>query len=122
MCCSWCDWKRIDYNELLVTDSTMNSVKYSSWLDNLKQASDQNRSIVKESFNKITLDHMSKRWKLLKLGWDVLPYYPYSPDLAPSGYHLFRSLQYSLKGKNFNSLEDQKERFEQFFADNPWMS
>jgi histone-lysine N-methyltransferase SETMAR len=26
---------------------------------------------------------------LLKLKWDVLPHPPYSPDLAPSDYHLF---------------------------------
>ena len=33
------------------------------------------------------------RKKLLELGWEVMPLPPYSPDLAPSDYHLFRSLQ-----------------------------
>ena len=32
------------------------------------------------------------------------------------GFHLFRSLQNSLNGKNFNSLEDCKWHLEQFFA------
>ncbi|KAG5311589.1 SETMR methyltransferase, partial [Acromyrmex insinuator] len=36
--------------------------------------------------------------KLVQLGWDVLPH---PPDLAPSDYHLFRSLQNSLNGKSF---------------------
>ncbi|XP_012058965.1 PREDICTED: leukotriene A-4 hydrolase [Atta cephalotes] len=31
--------------------------------------------------------------------WDVLPHPPYSPVLAPSDFHLFRSLQNSLNGK-----------------------
>ncbi|GFV00161.1 histone-lysine N-methyltransferase SETMAR [Trichonephila clavipes] len=48
------------------------------------------------------------RQKLLELGWDVLPHPPYSPDLAPSDYFLFRSLQNSLNGKNFNNGDDVK--------------
>jgi len=43
------------------------------------------------------------RQKLLQHGWDVLPHLPYSPDLAPSDFHLFRSLQNSLNGKMFAS-------------------
>ena len=56
------------------------------------------------------------RQKLLQLGWEVLIPPPYSPDIAPSDYHLFRSLQNSLNGKNFSSLEDCKRHLEQFFA------
>ena len=31
--------------------------------------------------------------KLLDLGWEVMLHPPYSPDLAPSDYHLFCLLQ-----------------------------
>jgi len=55
---------------------------------------------------------------LLKLGWDVLPHPPYSSDLAPSDFHLFRSLQNSLNGKSFNSLVE-KNHLEKFFAEKP---
>ncbi|GFY08020.1 putative DD34D transposase [Trichonephila clavipes] len=41
------------------------------------------------------------RQKLLQLELDTMPHPPYSPDLAPSGYYLFRSLQNSLDGKTF---------------------
>ena len=56
------------------------------------------------------------RQKLLELGWDVLSHSPYSPDLAPSDYFLFRSLQNSLNGKNFNTDDDIKSYLIQFFA------
>ena len=55
--------------------------------------------------------------KLLELGWDVLPHPPYSPDLVLSDYFLFRSLQNSLNGKNFNNDDDDvKSYLIQFFC------
>ena len=59
---------------------------------------------------------MITRQKLLQLGWEVLIHVLYSPDNAPLDFHLFRSLQNSLNGKNFHSLEDWKRHLEQFFA------
>ena len=56
------------------------------------------------------------RQKLLQLGWEVLIHPLYSPDIAPSDFHLFQSLQNSLNRKHFNSLEDRKSHLEQFFA------
>lgn len=37
--------------------------------------------------------------KILVLGWSVLPYPPYYPDLAPTDYHLICSLPNFLNGK-----------------------
>jgi len=55
----------------------------------------------------------STTWqKLLQFGWDVLPHPPYSPDIAPSDFNLFRSSQNFLIGKNFTSLEDCKKHLE----------
>jgi len=51
--------------------------------------------------------------------WDVLPHPSYSPDFAPSDFHLFRSLQNSLNGKSFNSLVEVKNYLEKFFAEKP---
>ena len=48
--------------------------------------------------------------------WEVLIHPPCSPDIVPSDVHLFWSLQNSLNGKNFNSLEDCRRHLEQFFA------
>ena len=56
------------------------------------------------------------RQKLLQLGWEVLIHLSCSPDIVPSDFHLFWSLQNSLNGKNSNSPEDCKRYLEQFFA------
>ena len=44
--------------------------------------------------------------KILDLGWSVLLNPPYSPDLMPSFFYLFRLLQIALNDKKF-SQEDQ---------------
>ena len=41
--------------------------------------------------------------KLAYLGFKCLDHPPYSPDLAPSDYHLFPGLKKRLKGRHFSS-------------------
>ena len=41
--------------------------------------------------------------KLAYLGFRCLDHPPYSPDLAPSDYHLFPELKKRLKGRHFSS-------------------
>ena len=41
--------------------------------------------------------------KLTYLGFQCLDHAPYSPDLAPSDYHLFPGLKKHLKGRHFSS-------------------
>jgi len=41
--------------------------------------------------------------------WKVLAHPAYSPDLAPSDYHLFRSMEHFLRGKEFENNEDLKK-------------
>jgi len=47
----------------------------------------------------------------------VLPHPQYSPDLAPSDFHLFRSLQNSLNGKTFASEDLIKQHLDKFLAE-----
>ena len=62
--------------------------------------------------------HTSKitRQKLEEFGWEVLPHPPYSPDLAPSDYHLFRSLRNHLVKKQFDDQAQLKSDLENFFS------
>ena len=39
--------------------------------------------------------------KIQKMNWEVLPHPPYSPDLAPSDFHLFSPMKHDLGGKRF---------------------
>lgn len=43
-----------------------------------------------------------------RLNWEVLPHPPYSPDLAPSDFHLFGPMKEFLRGKRFENNEDVK--------------
>ncbi|GFX46203.1 mariner Mos1 transposase [Trichonephila clavipes] len=43
--------------------------------------------------------------KLNALGWEILGHPPYSTDIAPSDYYLFRSIQNYPMGKKFKSFE-----------------
>jgi hypothetical protein len=38
---------------------------------------------------------------IAKFGWTVLPHPPYSPDLAPSDFHLFGPMKDGLCGQHF---------------------
>ncbi|KYM83920.1 hypothetical protein ALC53_05682 [Atta colombica] len=59
---------------------------------------------------RIMFDHMLAPVKtyLETLKWEVLPHPPYSSDIAPSDYHLFRSMTHGLSEQHFTSYEDTK--------------
>ncbi|EGI64137.1 Mariner Mos1 transposase [Acromyrmex echinatior] len=45
---------------------------------------------------------------LMDLEWEVFPHPAYSPDLAPSDYHLFRSMQHALEDTHFHNYSEVK--------------
>ncbi|GFX62600.1 histone-lysine N-methyltransferase SETMAR [Trichonephila clavipes] len=92
-------------------------------LDRLKLAIDQKRSELAnrrgaEFHQDNARPHTSvvTHQKLWKLSWEVLMHPPYSPDLAPSDYHLFPALQNFLSDKKLGSREDCENRLLEFFA------
>ena len=50
------------------------------------------------------------------LKWEVLPHPPYSPDVAPSNYHLFRSMARGLAHQHFRSYEEVKRWIDSWIA------
>jgi histone-lysine N-methyltransferase SETMAR len=105
LCICW-DWKGILHYDLFPRNQTINLDVYCSQLDRLKAAIDQKRpefvnckGVVFHHDNARPHAFLATRQKLMQLGWDVLPQLPYSPDLSPSDYHLFRSLKTPLTAR-----------------------
>ena len=64
-----------------------------------------NKVCVKWCYSTITRPHFANLTKnIQELDWEVIPHPPYSPDLAPPDFHLFRSLSNNLQG---TSLADK---------------
>ena len=53
--------------------------------------------------------------KIEELGWTVLPYPAYSPDIAPCDYHLFRSLTHFLADQRFQNDQEVEIAVSNFF-------
>ncbi|GFU71485.1 histone-lysine N-methyltransferase SETMAR [Trichonephila clavipes] len=49
-------------------------------------------------------------------GWEQIDHPPYSPDLAPSDFHLFRYLKEFLGGKRFDTADEVKEEVQDWLS------
>ena len=62
---------------------------------------------------------LSVRKKLMEFGWELLPHPAYSPDLAPSDYHLFRALSNHLREIIFDQSANIETYLYNFFRSQP---
>jgi hypothetical protein len=53
------------------------------------------------------------------LHFDTLPHPPYSPDLAPSDYHMFGPLKEAIGGKKFRSDEEVHQSVHEWLRTRP---
>ena len=120
----WWDWKGPVYFELLPRNQTINSEVYCRQLDKLNAAVKEKRpelvnrkGVIFHQDNARPHTSLATRQKLMDIGWELMLHPPYSPDLAPSDYHLFRSLDNSLRGKTFNDDDAVKSHLTQFLAE-----
>lgn len=106
------DMLGVVHHEYLPKGQTINADFYIQVLNRLKIAIDDKRPFLARSKIFIQQDnarpHVAKdtKKKFADLGWELLPHPPYSPDLAPSDYHLFSRMAARLKNKVFAD-EDQ---------------
>lgn len=57
--------------------------------------------------------------KINELGWEILDHPPYSPDLAPSDFFLFKNLKNFLRGEFYNEKEVLESEISNFFQQKP---
>ena len=92
------------YYELLKPNETITGERYRTQLMRLTQALREKRPLYEQRHEKVILQHDNARPHISKpvktyletLKWEVLPYPPYSPDIALSDYYLFRSIAQGL--------------------------
>ncbi len=124
MLCVFWDMKGIIFYELLKPSETINAERYRQQLRSLSVAIEKNRPFRGHGKRKIILLHDNARphvailtqQTIMELGWEVLPHPAYSPDLAPSDYHLFRSMEHALRGKNFKNNSQIRKLLNSYFA------
>lgn len=112
------------YYELLKPGETVNIQRYRQQMINLNFALLEKRLEWDTSDAKVILQHdnaPAHSAKLVKdtitaLKWELLPHPPYSPDLAPSDYHLFASMEHALAEQHFTSYEDVGKWVDEWLA------
>jgi histone-lysine N-methyltransferase SETMAR len=119
----WWDSKGVVWFELLPPHTTITAAYYSNQLQRLNAQI----AIKRPRHGKVRFlhdnarPHVAKvtRAKLVELGWEVLPHPAYSPDLAPSDYHLFRELHHHLEDKEFDDEDEIQLDLSTFFESQP---
>ncbi|KAG5324276.1 MOS1T transposase, partial [Pseudoatta argentina] len=84
----------------------------------------EKRPLYAQRHDKVILLHDNARPHVAKpvktyletLKWEVLPHPPYSPDIAPSDFHLFRSMAHSLADRRFHSYEEAQKWIDSWIA------
>lgn len=124
MLCIWWDQLGVVYHELLKPSETITGDRYRTQLMRLSRALKDKRPQYSERHDKVILLHDNARPHVARvvktyletLKWEVLPHPPYSPDVAPSDYHLFRSMAHDLAEQHFRSYEDVKKWIDSWIA------
>jgi len=112
------------YYELLKPTETITGDRYQTQLMRLRRALKDKRPQYNERYDKVILQHDNARPHVAKviktyletLKWEVLSHPPYSPDVAPSDYHLFRSIAHGLTDQHFRSYEEVKNWIDSWIA------
>lgn len=124
MLCIWWDQDGVIYYELLKPNETITGEHYRTQLMRLSRALREKRPQYEQRHEKVILQHDNARPHVAKpvktyletLKWEVLPHPPYSPDIAPSDYYLFRSMAHGLADQQFRSYEDISKWLDSWIA------
>ena len=122
MLCVWWNFEGPVHWELVPDGRAIDASLYAEQLERVHDAlSTKNRGkVLLQHDNAPAHTSRKVKQKLQELpGIEVFPHPAYSPDLAPSDFHLFRSLAHFLRGRKFSDEEEVKTAIADFFASKP---
>jgi len=110
--------ERVVLADFLEKETTINSQRYIETLTALKRRIKRigirNGTLLQHD-NARSHTSAATRDAIQCLDFSVLPHPPYSPDLAPSDFHLFPKLKEHLKGQRFSCDEEVKSAARKWF-------
>jgi [histone H3]-lysine36 N-dimethyltransferase SETMAR len=123
LCIFW-DQRGVIWYDLLKPGQTVTSQRYRQQLTGLNNALLEKRPEYQTRQHKVIfLDDnapphraAATKNKVTQLKWEQLPHAAYSPDLAPSDYHLFSSMGHALAEQHFNSYENVKNWLDEYIT------
>lgn len=122
----WWDIRGIIFYDFLPSGRTVNSEIYCDYLDRVQENLLKKRAALVNRKGVIfhqdnARPHVSNltQEKIIELGWETIDHPPYSPDLAPTDFHLFLSLQNHLNKTKPMSSEEAKNEVVAFFEGKP---
>jgi histone-lysine N-methyltransferase SETMAR len=83
----------------------------------LKRRGMLNKGVLLQHDNASSHTCVAATSKLAELAFQILPHPPYSPNLAPSDYHLFKNLKQHLRGTHFKDNESVQIAVTQWLED-----
>src|SRR3569832_1297673 len=122
MLCVWWNFEGVVHFELIPNGQGITAELYSQQLHRVnmslhaKYTALVNRKRVLLHYNARPHSSLKTLQKINGLGWELLPHPAYSLDLAPSDYHLLRSMAHFLVGRRFKNEHEVKEGCQAFFV------
>jgi hypothetical protein len=109
MLCVWLDQDGVVYHKLLKPGETVNTDRYRQQMINLSHVliveqpewARRNEKVILQRDNAPSHTARSVKDTLKAINWEILLHLPYSPDLAPSYFHLFTSMGQSVAEQHF---------------------
>ena len=114
MLCVWWNFEGIIHFELVPNNRAIDAELYSAQLDRMHTALAQKypalvnrKRVILQQDNASPHTARRTKEKIRELeSIELLPHPAYSPDLAPSDFHLFRSMAHFLRGRSFANLDE----------------
>lgn len=103
--------------DLLEAGETINAELYCEHLESCNQALPRRRRRNVILLQDNARPHVARltQAKLAELNWEWLDHPPYSPDLSPSDFHLFRSLEHWLSKNEFRNIRHLRRELTTWF-------